>query len=65
MEYIPFLCILYHFIYLYIHIKIYSVMQWDGNSFCGYVVSDSINKLSRYEDNILEQIHKKPKFSGF
>ena len=33
-------------------------MQSDGNSFCGDVVSDSFNKTSRDEDNILEQIYK-------
>ena len=36
----------------------YSVMQSDGNNFCGEVVSDSFNKTSRDEDNILEQIFK-------
>ena len=34
----------------------YSVMQSDGNSFYGDVVSDSFNKTSRDENNILEQI---------
>ena len=34
----------------------YSVMQSDGNSFCGDVVSDSFNKTSWDEDNILAQI---------
>ena len=29
-----------------------SVMQSDGNSFCGDVVLDSFNKASREEDNI-------------
>ena len=33
-------------------------MQSDGNSYCGYVVSDRFNKASRDEDNILEQIYK-------
>ena len=37
----------------------YSVMQSDGNSFCGDVISDSFNKASKDEDNILEQIYKK------
>ena len=39
---------------------IYSVMQSDGNSFCGDVALDSINinKASRDEDNILEQIYE-------
>ena len=36
----------------------YSVMQSDGNSFCGDVVSDSFNKQSRDENNILDQIFK-------
>ena len=36
----------------------YSVMQSDGNSFCGDVVSDSFNKASGDEDNILDQIYK-------
>ena len=31
-------------------------MQLDGNSFCGDVVSDSFNKTSWDEDNILAQI---------
>ena len=41
---------------IYIHrIKrlVYSVMQSDGNSFCGYIVLDSYNKASRDEDNII------------
>ena len=33
-------------------------MQSDGNCFCGDVVSDSLNKTSRDEDNILDQIYK-------
>ena len=32
-------------------------MQSDGNSFYGDVVSDSFNKISRDEDNILDQIY--------
>ena len=36
----------------------YSVMQSDGNSFCGDVVLDSFNKASRDEVNILNQIYK-------
>ena len=36
----------------------YSVMQSDRNSFCGYVVSESFNKTSRKEDNILAQIYQ-------
>ena len=37
---------------------LYSVMQSDGNSFCGDVVLDSFNKTYRDEDNILDQIYK-------
>ena len=37
----------------------YSVMQSDGNSFCGDVVTGSFNKISWDEDNILDQIYKK------
>ena len=33
----------------------YSVIQSDGNSFCGDVVLDSFNKGFRDEDNILDQ----------
>ena len=33
---------------------LYSVMQFDGNSFCGDVVLDSFNKSSRDEDIILD-----------
>ena len=36
----------------------YSVMQSDGNSIGGDVVSDSFNKTLRDEENILEQIFK-------
>ena len=36
----------------------YSVMQSDGNSFCGDVVSESVNKTSRDEDKVLDQIDK-------
>ena len=36
----------------------YSVIQSDGNIFCGDVVSDSINKEYRDGDNILDQIYK-------
>ena len=35
----------------------YSVMQPDGNRFCGDVVLDNFNK-SRNEDHILVQIYK-------
>ena len=38
--------------------KFYSVIQSDGNSLCGDVVSDSFNKTFRYKDNILDQICK-------
>ena len=37
-------------------IMLYSVMHSHRNSFCGDVVSDSSNKTSRDEENILEQI---------
>ena len=33
-------------------------MQSDGNSFCGDVVSNSFNKASRDEDNILDQVYE-------
>ena len=36
----------------------YSVMQSDGNSFGGDVVSDSFNKTLRDEENILDQVYK-------
>ena len=36
----------------------YSVMQSDGNSFCGDVVLDSFNVEYRNEDSILDQIWK-------
>ena len=39
-------------------IETYSVMQSDGNSFCGDVVSDSFNNTFRDEYNILDQIYK-------
>ena len=35
---------------------IYNVMVSDGNSFRGDVVLDIFNKVSRDEDNILDQI---------
>ena len=35
----------------------YSVMQSDGNSFGGDVVSDNFNKTFRDEDNNLDQIY--------
>ena len=34
----------------------YSVMQSDGNSFCGDVILDSFNKASRDKDQHLDQI---------
>ena len=36
----------------------YSVIQSDGHSFYGDVVSDSFHKASADEDNILEQIYR-------
>ena len=36
----------------------YSVMQSDGNSFCGDVVLNSFDKASRDKDNILDQVYK-------
>ena len=46
-------------------ILMYSVMQCDGNSFCGDVVSDSVNKTSLDEDNIFEQINTGRKCSYY
>ena len=43
----------------------YSVMQSDGNSFGGVVVSDSFNKTFRDEDNNLDQVYKKQICSDF
>ena len=40
----------------------YSVMQSDGNSFGGDVVSDSFNKTFWDENNILYQIYKNQYF---
>ena len=37
----------------------YSVMQSDGNSFCGDVVMDSFNTSYRDEDSILDQKYEK------
>ena len=37
----------------------YTVMQSDRNTFNGDVVLDSFNKVSREEDNILDQKYKK------
>ena len=42
--------------------SIYSVMQSDGNSFCGDVVLDSFNMMYRDEDNILYQIYRSKYF---
>ena len=36
----------------------YSVMQSDGNSFCGNVDSDNFKKTSRDVDNVLDQVYK-------
>ena len=36
----------------------YSVMQSDGNRFCGVVVLNSFKKASRDEDNILDKVYK-------
>ena len=33
-------------------------MQSDGNSYCGDIVLDSLNKASWDEDNILDQMYK-------
>ena len=40
-------------------IQYYSVMQSDGNSFCGDVVLGSFNISYRDEDSILEQKYEK------
>ena len=45
-----------------IRLLYYSVMQSDGNSYCGNVVLNSFNKESRNEDNILDQIYKSKYF---
>ena len=42
-----------------VDIQIYSVMQSDGNSFCGDVVLGSFNVSYRDEDSILEQMYYK------
>ena len=39
----------------YLREKIVAVIQYDGNSFCEYVIFD---KAKRYEDNILNQIYQ-------
>ena len=41
----------------YHNIGLYTVMQSDGNSLYGNVVSDSFNKTSRDEDNISDPIY--------
>ena len=41
------------------HSKVYSVMQSDGNGFCGDVVLDGFNMYYRDEDSILEQSYQK------
>ena len=43
----------------------YSVMQSDGNSFCGDVVLDSFNMLNMDEDSILDQSMKSKHFRLF
>ena len=40
-------------------------MQSDRNSYCGDVVSVSINKASRDEDNMLDKIYGKQIWSDF
>ena len=40
---------------LVLHISMYSVMQSDGNSFCGDVVLDSFDMEYRDKDSILDQ----------
>ena len=42
-----------------ISLHTFSVMQSDGNSIGGDVVSGSFNKTSQDEDNILNQIYKR------
>ena len=44
---------------------IYSVMQSDGNSFCGDVVLDNFINASKDENNILDQTYKKQICSFF
>ena len=44
---------------MWLDLKSYSVMQSDGNSYCGDVVLDSFNKVYWDEDTILEQIYKR------
>ena len=53
----------FHFVWEFMRITeqrrmVYTVMQSDGNSFSGDVVSNNCNKTSRDEDNILDQIYK-------
>ena len=43
--------------YLAAEVNIVQFVQSDGNSFYGDVVSDSFDKTSRDEDNILDQTH--------
>ena len=43
----------------------YSLMQSDGNSFCGDVVWYNLNKASRDEDNILDNSSTKNEFYEF
>ena len=44
---------------------IQSVMQSDGNSFCGKVILESFNKAPRNDDNILGQKYEKQICSDF
>ena len=44
--------------FLGVDVRVYCVIQSDGNSFCGDVVLDSFNKAPRDEDNIFDQIYK-------
>ena len=38
---------------------VYSVMQLDGNTFCGDVVLDSYNMAHGHEDSVLDQKYEK------
>ena len=43
----------------HIRLNTCSVMQSDGEKFCGYVVSDSFNNTSRDEDNVFFTKYKR------
>ena len=43
----------------------YSVMQSDGNIFCGYVVVYSFSMTFRDEESILDQMYEKQTFLDF